>query len=151
MKLQFSIFVVLTVALCLGCGSGQVQMKGTVTFSDDGSPLEVGTIAFTDGKMQARGDLGPGGEFTLGTAKVNDGLPPGKYNVYISGAISREVASEKGSGDSAVVVYSETLLIDPKYESAKTSGLSYQIDASTKSLDIKVDRATGKAAQPQLK
>lgn len=128
----------------IGC-SNNVPLGGTVTFSDDGTPVPKGTIAFDDGAHQARGEIDSNGHYTVGFANEADGLPAGTYKVYITGAISKEQkpgATEDNPG------WFETRLIDPKYESAETSDLSVTIDATTKTKDFKVDRATGADAQP---
>ncbi|MDR1385356.1 MAG: hypothetical protein LBJ67_16135 [Planctomycetaceae bacterium] len=124
-----------------GCGRN-VPLGGKITYSDDGMPLECGTIAFTNGTMQARGDIGKDGTYNLGTLKVGDGLPPGDYKVYISGAEK----IEQGKTPTAQLI---SRLIDPKYASPETSPLTAKVDDSTKSLNFKVDKAKGKDAVPQ--
>ena len=72
--------------LFAGC-SGNVGLKGTVTFLDDDSPLTVGTVALLkDGKI-ARGDIKPDGTYVVGFESERDGLPPGTYQIYILGFI----------------------------------------------------------------
>ena len=132
----------------IGCGTGNVPMGGTVTFSDNGDPLEVGTIVFTDGKQQARAELGPGGKFNLGFVKANDGLPKGSYKVYISGAIKRE-DRDVPNPRPGVLYFTETQLIDLKYERPDSSGLTFIVDGTTKTTTFSVDRATGAAALSQ--
>ena len=135
-------------AVLVGCGTDNVPFGGTVTFSDDGAPLEVGTVAFTNGVQQARGDLGPGGKFDLGFVKASDGLPKGTYTVYITGAMKQEerVVANAREGEK---FWTETRLIDPKYEDPAKSGLTVTVDGKEKTFDIKVDRAKGKDALPQ--
>lgn len=145
--LTASLFV-LSAIFFTGCGDN-VPLGGTVTFSDDGSPLEVGTIAFTNGTMQARGDIGAGGKYDLGTLKVGDGLPPGDYKVYITGAEKTEAGKTIGTGEYQSTLNKITQLIDPKYSSADKTPLTAKVDASTKQIDFKVDRATGRDAAPQ--
>ena len=142
------LFTLAILTAIAGCGTNNVPFGGTVTFSDDGTPLEVGTVAFTNGVQQARGDLGPGGKFDLGFVKVSDGLPKGTYTVYITGAVKQEerVAANARPGEK---FWTETRLIAPKYNSPDTSGLTVTVDGTTRTFDIKVDRATGKDALPQ--
>lgn len=125
------------VFLAGGCDNGQVNLGGTVTYLDTGEPLECGTVNFTTDSFQARGDIRAGGKYTAGSYKENDGLPPGTYKVYISGA-QREEGQDKGG----MPVY--VPLIDSKFENASTSGLELTVDAKTKTFDIKVDRAKKK-------
>ena len=123
-------------------------MGGTVTFSDDGTPLEKGTVAFSNGQHQARGDIGSGGKYTLGFLNANDGLPKGTYDVYITDAVLREERTVPGARAGAKF-WTETRLIDPKYEDPKKSGLSITVDGKEKTFDFKVDRPTGADALPQ--
>ena len=120
--------------LIAGCGGENVGLKGKVTFSDDDSPVTSGTVAFRkDGKI-ARGDIKEDGTYVVGFDKVANGLPPGKYQVFISGAyqvVGRNEAAEEDILEP---------LLDKKYESPETSGLTVEVTASTKVFDIKVDR-----------
>ena len=131
MKRTFFIiaFIVLPL-LVVGC-SDQVQLSGTVTFADDGTPLTVGRVVFESNTLHARGDLDANGRFTLATHKPGDGLPPGMYRVYISGASLLEIRGE-------TVI--EIPLIAAKYGSAATSGLEVNVDRRTRTFDIQVDR-----------
>ena len=122
-------FIVLPL-LVIGC-SNHVQLSGTVTFSDDGTPLEVGRIVLESDTLHARGDIGAGGRFTMSTSKPGDGLPPGMYRVYISGASLLEIRGE---------TVLEIPLIAAKYANAETSGLEVNVDRNTRTFDIKVDR-----------
>jgi hypothetical protein len=45
--------------------------------------LPLGTIGFTDGKIQARSDIDADGKYTLGFLSAGDGLPKGVYKIYI--------------------------------------------------------------------
>jgi hypothetical protein len=128
-------FLLLLVSLFVGgCGSGKVGLGGKVTFSDDGSPLTVGTVWFTTGNFSARGDLTDNGAYTIGSIAQADGLPPGKYQVYVSGAVKPE-PNDKGGMPKMLP------LIDEKFTSAKSSGLEVEVTSSLKNFDFKVDRA----------
>ncbi|MDR0611771.1 MAG: hypothetical protein LBG58_16820 [Planctomycetaceae bacterium] len=143
------LLLLFSVLMFTGCGSGNVPLGGTVTFSDDGTPLECGTIAFTNGTMQARGDIGPGGKYNLGTLKPNDGLPLGNYKVYITGAETRTDGTTVGEGENKSTLNVVIQLIDSKYRSIEKTPLTAKVDASTKVLDFTVDRAKGNDAKPQ--
>lgn len=122
------------VLVCFGCGN-KVKLTGSVRFSDDGKPLTVGMVCFENEQTGslARGELSADGRFVLGSVSEKDGLPPGNYRVYIAGAMLDE--GETGS---------PIPLIDRRYGSGKTSDLRYEIDASTKNLEITVDRYSAK-------
>jgi len=136
LKVAFVLFVLVMVA---GCGRGHVQLKGKVTFSDDDSPLTTGTVNFVNGSFQSRAPLQPDGTYTVGTFQAADGLPPGKYSVYVSGAV-KQIGETKAdsSGMGGGMPITEPL-IDAKFAAATTSGLEFEA-GSAKSLDFKVDR-----------
>ena len=146
--IYLSLFVLVVVA---GCGSGLVPLRGTVTFSDDGSPLTTGVVYLDNGKNLARGTINADGTYIVGSLKNNDGLAPGHYRIYIqaigpdpSGALE-PMALSAGPGmappdASAPRLRVQVLLIDAKFTSPETSGLEINVDRSTRSHDIVVDR-----------
>ena len=139
MKKEYSVhcFLLSLLIFCvLGCGNGQVGLSGKVTFTDDDTPLTVGMVNFSSDSFLARGAISGDGSYTLGSTKEKDGLPPGKYNVYISGAVKEDVTSKTGLGMMPTMVS----VIDPKF-TTKNSGIVAEVTASTKTFDFKVDRA----------
>ena len=128
---QFFSFVLALVFLA-GCG-GNPSLKGTVTFSDDGSPVPVGVINFETDSSFSRGTLKSDGTYLVGTLSENDGIPPGTYRVSIVGAVR----------DTGRVEYNEPVmepLIDEKYSSGTTSGLTLTVPAPQGVYDIQVER-----------
>ena len=120
--------------IALGCGdANRVKVRGTVTFSDDGSPLKRGVVCFDNDKAMARGTVQPDGSYAIGIGKDGRGVEPGSYKVSIF------FAHEEMPGGS---VYAPRYkkLIDDKYASRDTSGLEIVVDSSTTRFDIKVDR-----------
>ena len=115
-----------------GC-SDNVAMKGKVVFSDDKSPVPVGTVSFETGTFLARGELNPDGTFTVGSLKSNDGLPVGTYRVAITNAV--KVLSVRNES----VVTAEPL-INEQYANAGTSGITVDVTRSTTYVEIEVDR-----------
>jgi len=146
MKYYTYISSVAVLLIVTGC-SGKVQLGGTVTFSDDGTPLPQGAILFQSETVLAQGGIQPDGTYKVGTDKKTDGLPLGTYQVCITGTDMIEFEA----GPSTVVDSSgvglggqreiRISLIDPKYASASTSGLTFTVDGKTKKFDIQVDRA----------
>ncbi len=118
-----------------GCGNGFVGMSGRVTYSDNGEPLETGTVTFTADMFQARGDIKEDGKYVIGSLRDNDGLPPGTYTVFISNA-ERSSGAQDGSTTTPV----KTPLIDAKYTKLETSELRVTVDKNTKKFDFTVDR-----------
>ena len=124
--------------LALGCGdANRVNVKGTVTFSDDGSPLTRGMVCFDNDKIMARGTVKPDGSYAIGVEKDGRGIPPGDYKVSIF------FAQEEIPGG-APYTPSYKPLIDEKYASRDTSGIGIVVDSSTTRFDIKVDRPKAK-------
>jgi hypothetical protein len=116
-------------------------MSGTVTFSDDGSPLTVGKVFFETETEAASGTIDTQGHYVIGFGKKGNGLPKGTYQVCIRDAqIQDGVITEESSsgGTSSRPVYK--LLIDPKFESPSKSVLICIVDGTQKTFDIKVDR-----------
>ncbi|GHT18474.1 hypothetical protein FACS1894189_6420 [Planctomycetales bacterium] len=120
-------FTALLILILLAGCSGKVGLHGKVTYSDDGSPLGTGMVCFVKEGYIARGNIMPDGSYVIGSASEKDGLPRGKYQVYIAYAV-------RGTDPEQV-----EMLIDPKFSDAATSGLSVDINGSTK-YDIQVER-----------
>ena len=123
--------------LLLGCllfaaGCGQPKVTGTVTYSD-GTPLERGTVNFQTATHAAMGSLDKNGRYTIGGAKTGDGVPPGTYRVFITGAMGIDTSNTQavqfgqGPGMTAPIIP----LIHKKYERPETSGLTCEVKSST--------------------
>jgi len=143
------LFVLLVLAVVSGCGSGLVPLRGTITFSDDGSPLTMGVILFDDGKTTAKGIIKPDGTYVVGSLKQNDGLAPGLYKISIQAMVADPSGAPQipqpmmGAGPAMVTAPMPpppVSLVAPKYNSARTSGLECNVDKSTKTYDIVVER-----------
>lgn len=123
-----------------GC-SGNVKVSGTVSFSDDGAPVESGMVYFVSktSDFSARGNI-VDGKYVVSSIKENDGLPKGDYDVYFSGI--EKIVKEGQTLENGDTIDPQTApAIDLKYLSASTSGFSEKIDGSRKDLDFKLDRA----------
>jgi len=135
MKKQSIIPFLLSLLLVLtGCGN-HVGLSGKVYFSDDQSPLTVGTVNFETDSFFARAPLKPDGRFVVGSLGDADGLPPGQYRVYISGALESVTT---GEGARATTTFEP--LIDQKFMSAATSGIVIDITSTKRDFEIVVDR-----------
>lgn len=129
---RFCLMLLLTILA--GCGGGgNVPLTGTVTFSDDGTPVPMGVVSFLNAGKVANGPIRDG-SYVVGFEKEANGLPPGSYQVYVTAEKSTEL--EPGSG-----TFSYEHLIDRKYGNPDTSNLSIEVNSSTKTFDIVVDRA----------
>lgn len=134
--------LLLLLALCFGCGQN-VQVKGKVTYPD-GEPVTRGRVAFVTDKEFYSGQLKSDGTYTLGTLKANDGIPPGKYKVYIGDStetISAPASSQtnKNSRRSMPPPSVKKEHVAQKYCSSESSDLSCEVKGSTV-FDFTVDR-----------
>lgn len=102
--------------------SGTVKVKG--------QPLESGTIQFVPEKGRAATGKITGGRFVLTTNEPDDGAIAGKHAVAIIS--QKEMPAKPGAEPEMVSV------IDKKYGSTETSGLTVEIPAGGKT-DIAID------------
>jgi hypothetical protein len=113
-------------------GCGQPKVTGTVSYSD-GTPLERGTVNFQTETHAAMGAISKEGHYIIGGEKAGDGVPPGTYKVFITGAMALDTSGVKplefgqGPGTIAPVIQ----LIDKKYERPETSDLTCEVKGST--------------------
>ena len=129
---NYSILILL-LFVC-GCGNGSATVKGTVKF-DDGTPLTVGYVKFIGGTTEASGAIKTDGTYVLGELKAGDGVKPGHYKVVVVGAmiIPPTPVSQTPPSTSPrvspppVSVPPPTYLIDRKYETPATSGLTCEV------------------------
>jgi len=134
MRFHLHSIVVVVALVAFGCGdANRVNVRGKVTFSDDGSPLTRGIVCLDNDKLMARGTLQPDGTYAIGVEKDGRGIPPGSYKVSILFA-----QEEIPGGAPYSPRYNK--LIDEKYASRHTSGIELVVDPSTTRFDITVDR-----------
>jgi len=129
-------FVLVGLVFVFGCGSGKQSLSGTVTFLDDGSPVPMGTVQFDTTGSFSRGEIKSDGTYVVGTDTLTDGIPKGTYTVTVHATEYTEIRGADGSASST-----SKQLINPKYNSAETSGLTFTADGKTKKFDIQVERA----------
>jgi hypothetical protein len=138
MRFYLTSVVAALTLFALGCGdANRVNVRGTVTFSDDGSPLTRGVVCFDNDTVMARGTVKPDGSYAIGVEKDGRGIPPGSYKVSIL------FAEEELPGGAPYAPRTKQL-IDQKYASRTTSGIEIVVDPVTTRFDIKVDRPKAK-------
>jgi hypothetical protein len=77
------------------------------------------------------GNIQPDGTFALGEIKDGDGIPPGNYMIWISGANPSEEARNAGA----------PLRIHSKYTNRDTSGLTFEAKpGGPKTIDIVIEK-----------
>ncbi|MGL4942722.1 MAG: hypothetical protein ACRC46_05985 [Thermoguttaceae bacterium] len=128
------LFAVLSFAA--GCGA-KTPLQGKVVFSDDQSPLTVGTVLFTSSTFLARGEIKPDGTFVVESAAEGDGIPPGTYQVVISGAT-------KDAGTDASGMPKSESLINPDVLNGSPTPLNIEITSATKKLELTVEKPKGR-------
>lgn len=110
-------------------------MSGKVTFSDNREPLTIGMVFFETDTLQARGKLEADGTYRLGTLGLHDGLPPGTYRVFVAGAITgNPIPSRNPERPNPPLS-----LIDSKFETGATSGLTATVDRKNRVFNFSVD------------
>jgi len=130
----FNLLLLLAFLCAAGCGN-QIKVGGKVTFSDDDSPLTVGTVYFTTDSFETRGTLQADGTYKLSSTGTDDGVPPGKYRVYVADAFERVTI---GEGDN--LTETVTPLINSKFASSVNSGLEFDVNSSNRTFNFQVDR-----------
>ena len=138
----FRLTILVAFSVTIGC-SQNVSLRGKVTFSDDDAPLSTGAVCFESETMVARGELQADGSYVVGSDAPKNGLPPGEYRVYITGASKFETKSMGAialPGTPAPSISIPVSLIDPKFSSPTTSGLTLKVERATGRFDFKVDR-----------
>jgi hypothetical protein len=133
--------------LVAGCG-GNVKVTGKVAFPD-GEPLSTGQVIFESEKMSGMGKLSADGSYTLGSDKEENGIPKGKYRVYITGAITyAEVQAPNPSagmpgvynpGSTGSPLPSSIPLVHRKFLSVETSDIEVDVQGAM-TYDITVEK-----------
>ena len=134
-------FLLVGLLFAFGC-SDKVQLGGKVTFSDDNSPVPIGNVQFETDTFVAQGEIKPDGTYVVGSVALADGIPKGTYRVVV---FAEEITTVESpalrEGDAPVTTHIRKALIDPKYNSGATSGLTFTVDGKTRKFDFQVDRA----------
>lgn len=121
----FASLCLLILVAAVGCGD-KVPVTGKVTY-EDGTPLTLGQIIFTDDYYMGRSDLDKNGEYSIHTLKRNDGIRKGTYRVYITGAIRLETGAgtefrEEDLHTGRMAEIKPVRLIDMQFMTPDTSG-----------------------------
>ncbi|GHT10494.1 hypothetical protein FACS1894170_02660 [Planctomycetales bacterium] len=116
-----------------GCGDSRILITGTITYEDDGSPMNTGNIQFESAANTYSG-LIEDGKYKTGGQKAVQGIPPGEYKVWISGAYAQVSDGDKtGLG--------VLPLVADEYCSATKTPLSFEVKpGGATTFDIKVKR-----------
>src|SRR2546423_3971223 len=103
-----SVILYTSAALLLGCGGADarkstVQAGGTVIYESGQPVMNLGIVFLPVGgaKYSGHGRLTSEGKFTLSTYGENDGVPVGKYQVYLTVAPPESARPPKGPAPGA--------------------------------------------------
>ena len=142
--------ILIVLLIAVGC-SDKVPLRGTITFSDDDSPLPTGTVFFVTPTFQAQGAIREDGSYIVGSERLTDGLPPGTYRIFLSGTTLVEHHQTRPLGQTCPVTgdnidhrFQEeirTSLLHERYRDPETSGLEVTVDRSTRTFNFQVERA----------
>lgn len=123
-KILFASTLILLIGLS-GCSDPQVH--GSIKY-EDGSPVSKGILILQGSQSQGIGELKPDGTFQIYQFKPGDGLKPGRYDGYITGAVSID---DKGK---------TTVLVPEKYTGLDRAGIVYDTKVNKGRLDIVVEK-----------
>ncbi|MDR1958648.1 MAG: hypothetical protein LBQ54_06350 [Planctomycetaceae bacterium] len=137
----FVIFLGMTVFP--GCGSN-IPLSGKIIY-EDGTPLKTGMLNFASETTLSRAKIQPDGSYVVGTSKEKDGLPEGKYKVYITGA--EEAVEPKNApvkydsmGTPVTVMGRYRQLVNRKYLTADKTPLVCDVPAPKNRFDITIEK-----------
>ena len=134
--------------LAVGCdgGSGSdvpktVPVSGVVTYN--GQPLTHGEVVFTpkDTKIgrSSRGEIGPGGKYSLTTFREGDGVVPGDFSIAVfCYEDPPPPTSEELANPPAAFGLRGKPAIPTRYLDPKTSGLTATVSESANVVDLKL-------------
>jgi hypothetical protein len=115
-----------------GCGPKMYPVQGKLVWPDGSTVKELagGTVVFhrENPPLSVRGEIKADGAFQLTSTTEGDGAPPGDYRVFVT-----EALPEQGDGVPPRV-------LDPKYHSFESSGLTFTVKAEKNEPVFKVER-----------
>ena len=126
MNKQYWLIFCISALLLQGCGN-QVGVSGKVTFPD-GAPLTRGEVRFQSPTFMASGNIQPDGSYVLSSLGTNDGIPRGTYTITVTAF--EDIGDTSGMDIEKGNVPVARSLIDMKYNSTETSGLSVDVQGS---------------------
>lgn len=125
-----------TMAGCRQRGPSTYTVSGQVTFPDD-TPVNGGMVEFESAEpetsgLNARGQIGPDGSFSLTTVDIGEGAVSGCHRAIVRGPYHR-VEIEEGQR-------AAPSKFDRKFRSYETSGLEFEVQKQPNHFAIVVTR-----------
>jgi hypothetical protein len=132
-RLNFLLLFVVICVCCFGCGERRTKITGTVQLTD-GTPITRGYVVFDNDKNSFFGKIDKNGSYITGAEKKVDGIPDGTYKIYLG-----QVNGHKP--DKTKRKIEEIKIVNPKYCSAKTTDLTFEVKrGGAKVFDIVVEK-----------
>lgn len=124
----------LVAIFAVGC-TQKLPVTGNVTLIG-GGPVEGATVRFESigGGPNATGVTDANGDFQLTTDSPDDGAPTGEYNVTVHHPYPEDSSQARKMN-----------IFDLKYESAKTSGLTFDVGPENLNFEIQLEKAKPKS------
>ena len=140
--MKYILLTFLILFLCVGCGKN-IPLRGKV-LDEDGNPITVGMVNFVSEQGLSRSAIQSDGSYTVGTLKETDGLPPGKYKVYISGAIisvpSQRPATVDSMGQTIPPMPDIQSLVASQFTSEASTPILCEVPAPRNKFDVIVKK-----------
>ena len=123
------LFLVAASAL-VGC-SGNVKVTGRVTY-ENGQPLTIGQVVFTDDFYMGKSDLDKNGEYSIHSMRRNDGLKKGVYRAFISSAYRFEKTEAIKDPLQDYRFDTPVLLVDMQFTNPDTTGWVFDLKKNSR-------------------
>jgi hypothetical protein len=131
--------------LAVGCADisdvpKTVAVSGVVTYN--GEPLTRGEVVFvpkdTTVGRSSRGEIGPGGKYSLTTFREGDGVIPGEYSIFVSSYEDPPPPTEEEAANPPAAPPKGKPAIPTRYLDPKTSGLTATVGDSATVVDLEL-------------
>lgn len=136
-KLSTVCLGLLSIATLAGCGSGIYPVEGKVVWPDGAAAkeLEGSQVVFEQqaANTTARGTVNSEGSFRLTTNTADDGAVPGEHKVLVIEVGRKSLPGGDGSNIAPGVM-------DPKFYTFESSGLTATIHPGKNEVTLKVER-----------
>ena len=140
--MKYKFLTLLVLVLCVGCGKN-VPLRGKV-LDKEGNPITRGMVNFVSDKGLSRGEIQSDGSYVIGTHKSNDGLLPGTYKVYVTGAFipvpSQKPAIVDSMGQTIPPMPDLQHLIAAEYTTEARTPLTCEVPVKGNRYDVIVEK-----------
>ncbi|MDR0611468.1 MAG: hypothetical protein LBG58_15275 [Planctomycetaceae bacterium] len=145
MSNKFLFFAAFFVLCLCGCGNG-IKISGTVTYEEDGLPVERGFINFSGATGSFSGII-KNGKYVTGGEKAVQGIPAGQYKVWFSGVQKGEhiIDTKTGIPESSIIMP----LIADEFCAENKTPISFEVKPDgQKTFDVQVKKYEPRGKKP---